>query len=86
MGIISRYVATTWLRLFLLCQGGFLAVYLILDFMEKLGRFLKAGAGFGLIGSFFLFKLPEMLGQTNALCRFNVNPAGPGDAFPQQAS
>jgi len=64
MGIISRYVATIWLRFFLLCQGGFLAVYLILDFMEKLGRFLKAGAGFGLIGSFFLFKLPEMLGQT----------------------
>ncbi len=64
MGIIGRYVATTWLRLFLLCQGGFLAVYLILDFMEKLGRFLKAGASFGLIGSFFLFKIPEMLGQT----------------------
>ena len=64
MGIISRYVATIWLRLFLLCQGGFLAVYLILDFMEKLGRFLKAGATFLLILRFFFFKIPEMVGQT----------------------
>ncbi len=53
-----------WLRLFLLCQGGFLAVYLILDFMEKLGRFSKAGASLGAILQFFLFKIPEMLGQT----------------------
>lgn len=64
MGILSRYVATTWLRLFLLCQGGFLAVYLILDFMEKLGRFLKAGATVVHIFKFFLFKIPEMIGQT----------------------
>ena len=63
-GVIDRYLATTWLRLFLLCQGGFLAVYLILDFMEKLGRFSKAGASFGAILQFFLFKIPEMIGQT----------------------
>ncbi|CAH2030968.1 LPS export ABC transporter permease LptG [Trichlorobacter ammonificans] len=64
MGIVSRYVARTWCRLFVVCQGGFLTVYLILDFMEKLGRFLKAGASFGQIGTFFLFKIPEMVGQT----------------------
>ncbi len=63
-GIVGRYLAGTWLRLFLLCQGGFLAVYLILDFMEKLGRFSKAGASLSAILQFFLFKIPEMLGQT----------------------
>ncbi len=63
-GIVGRYLAATWLRLFLLCQGGFLAVYLILDFMEKLGRFAKAGASVSAILQFFLFKIPEMLGQT----------------------
>ena len=63
-GIVGRYLAATWLRLFLLCQGGFLAVYLILDFMEKLGRFSKAGASLSAILQFFLFKIPEMLGQT----------------------
>ncbi|MCE1226687.1 MAG: LPS export ABC transporter permease LptG [Geobacteraceae bacterium] len=63
-GIVGRYLAATWLRLFLLCQGGFLAVYLILDFMEKLGRFAKAGASLSAILQFFLFKIPEMVGQT----------------------
>lgn len=64
MGIVSRYIAGTWLRLLLLCQGGFLAVYLILDFMEKFGRFIRAGASLGTILQFFLFKIPEMVGQT----------------------
>lgn len=63
-GIIGRYLATTWFRLFLLCQGGFLAVYLILDFMEKLARFSRAGASISAILQFFLYKIPEMVGQT----------------------
>lgn len=63
-GIVSRYLAATWLRLFLLCQGGFLAIYLILDFMEKFGRFIKAGGSLVAILQFFFFKIPEMLGQT----------------------
>ena len=64
MSIIGRYLAATWLRMFLLCQGGFLAVYLILDFMEKLARFSKSGASIVAILQFFLFKIPEILGQT----------------------
>lgn len=63
-GIAERYIAGTWFRLFLLCQSGFLAIYLIIDFMEKLGRFSKAGGSPSAILSFFIFKLPEMLGQT----------------------
>lgn len=63
-GLVSRYLAATWLRLFLLCQGGFLAVYLVLDFMEKLGRFVKAGGSLAAILKFFFYKIPEMVGQT----------------------
>ncbi|MGB4600469.1 MAG: LPS export ABC transporter permease LptG [Trichlorobacter sp.] len=64
MGIISRYIAGAWLRMLLLCQAGFLAVYLILDFMEKFGRFMRAGASFWIIVQFFLFKIPEMVVQS----------------------
>ncbi len=63
-GLVSRYLIATWLRLFLLCQGGFLAVYLVLDFMEKLGRFVKAGGSLAAILKFFFYKIPEMVGQT----------------------
>ena len=64
MSTISRYIAGAWLRMLLLCQAGFLAVYLLLDFMEKLGRFMRTGASFSAILQFFIFKLPEMVGQS----------------------
>lgn len=64
MTIVSRYITAAWLRMLLLCQAGFLAVYLILDFMEKFGRFMKAGASLWAMLQFFLFKLPEMVAQS----------------------
>ncbi len=66
MKIISKYIAVTWLRLMFLCQGSFVAVYLILDMMEKIPRFLRAGGAMGDILRFFVWKLPEMVGQTAA--------------------
>jgi len=66
MKIISKYIAFTWLRLMLLCQGSFLAIYLVLDMMEKIPRFLRAGGAMGDILRFFVWKLPEMFGQTAA--------------------
>ncbi len=64
MMIVSRYVAKAWLRMLLLCQAGFAVVYLVLDFMEKFGRFMKAGASAGALLQFYLYKIPEMVGQT----------------------
>ena len=49
-----------------LCQGSFVAVYLVLDMMEKVPRFLRAGGALGDILRFFVWKLPEMVGQTSA--------------------
>ncbi|HPX60258.1 MAG TPA: LPS export ABC transporter permease LptG [Deltaproteobacteria bacterium] len=64
MGILSRYIAQSWLRLFALCLGSFVSVYLVLDMMEKIPRFLRAGGALGDIAMFFVFKMPEMIGQT----------------------
>lgn len=64
MGILSRYIALTWLRLLALCLGSFLAVYLVLDMMDKVPRFLRAGGAAADILRYFVFKLPEMIGQT----------------------
>ncbi|GFE60438.1 LPS export ABC transporter permease LptG [Geobacter sp. AOG2] len=64
MSILSRYIAVTWLRLLALCQGSFVAVYLVLDMMDKIPRFIRAGGAGGDILRFFIWKLPEMIGQT----------------------
>jgi lipopolysaccharide export system permease protein len=39
-------------------------VYLVLDMMDKIPRFIRAGGSGGDIVRFFVWKLPEMFGQT----------------------
>ncbi len=64
MSIISRYITFTWLRLLLLCQSSFIAIYLVLDMMERIPSFLRYGGSVGKILAFFAWKLPEIFGQT----------------------
>lgn len=64
MSILDRYIAATWLRLFTLCLGSFVTIYLVLDMMDKIPRFIRAGGEAGDILSFFVCKLPEIIGQS----------------------
>lgn len=64
MSIISRYIARTWLRLLMLCLSGFIGIYLVIDLIEKIPRFLRAGGGAGDIAEYFIWKLPEMASRT----------------------
>ena len=64
MGILDRYIAIAWLRLMALCMGSFVAVYLVLDMMDKIPRFIRAGGSGVDIFRFFVCKLPEIVGQT----------------------
>jgi len=64
MSILDRYIAAAWLRLLALCLGSFVAVYLVLDMMDKIPRFIRAGGTAGDMVGFFVCKLPEMVGQT----------------------
>jgi lipopolysaccharide export system permease protein len=64
MSILYRYIAVAWLRLLALCLGSFVAVYLVLDMMDKIPRFIRVGGEAFDIILFFVCKLPEMVGQT----------------------
>ena len=64
MSILNRYIALAWLRLFALCLGSFVSIYLVLDMMDKIPRFIRAGGSSSDILHFFVNKLPEMAGQT----------------------
>lgn len=64
MKLLHRYLAIAWLRMLVLCQAGFLITYLLLDIMERFGRFMRSGASAGTMAQYFLFKLPEMVGQS----------------------
>ena len=64
MGIFDRYIARIWLRLLMLCLGGFVGLYLVIDLIEKIPRFLRAGGDAGDILQYFICKFPEMISRT----------------------
>ena len=64
MTLLDRYIAKTWVRLLSLCICGFIGLYLVIDMIEKIPRFLRAGAGSGDVLQYFIWKLPEMISRT----------------------
>ncbi len=64
MSILDRYIARTWLRLLSLCLSGFVALYLVIDLIEKIPRFLRADGAAGDILQYFIWKIPEMISRT----------------------
>jgi lipopolysaccharide export system permease protein len=67
MRILTRYVAKAYLRMLLLCMGAFIAIYLVVDFMEKIARFTRNGAQWQHIALFFIAKTPEIVSQAAPL-------------------
>lgn len=64
MGILDRYIAITWLRMLMLCLSGFVGLYLVIDLIEKIPSFLRAGGAVGDILQYFFWKFPEMISRT----------------------
>jgi lipopolysaccharide export system permease protein len=60
MGILFRYILWQYVKILLLCQIGLTTVYLVIDFFEKLRRFLKYDAEFIAMVTYFYFKIPEI--------------------------
>ena len=58
---IFWYVLGMFSRNFLLCLTMVLTIYLVVDFFEKLRKFLKYDAEFSLILSFFAYRIPEIV-------------------------
>lgn len=67
MNILTRYVARIYLKMLLLCMGAFLGIYLVVDFMEKIARFTRAGGRWIDIAAFFVSKIPEIVTQAAPL-------------------
>lgn len=63
MNILTRYILGIFFRLLALCTGAFTALYLIIDFIEKIRRFTRAKADISSIGTFFLCKTPTIISE-----------------------
>ena len=63
MNIITRYVAREFTLNFLLGLGAFSAIYLIVEFFERINAFLYNKATWPMMGAYFLNKLPSIVFQ-----------------------
>lgn len=63
MKIIDRYLIHEYLRNLLFITISFIALFLIIDFFEKIRMFLSNDATLGQMGSYFLFMIPMIVSQ-----------------------
>ena len=58
---LDRYVLRNFFEPFLICLGGFIAIWLIIDFSDNNNDFLQAHASFKMIAAFYLTQLPATI-------------------------
>jgi lipopolysaccharide export system permease protein len=61
--VVSTYISRELCKIVALCLGAFLAMYLIIDFFERIDNFLEAHLSLSTAGLYFLLKLPLILQQ-----------------------
>ncbi|MFH1681254.1 MAG: LptF/LptG family permease [Candidatus Eisenbacteria bacterium] len=61
MRILDRYVLSRYLLSLALALAAFLAIFVVLDLFEKLDDFLDQGVPLAVVGSYYLFRMPEIL-------------------------
>jgi lipopolysaccharide export system permease protein len=57
-GILDRYLARLFLRIFLMSLLWITALFTIVEFFDRVGTFVDAGASVGTVLRYFLFKIP----------------------------
>ena len=61
MSIINRYLAVNFLKVWGMALGGFIILFVAIDFMEKINKFLGEDIGIGTMGLYFLTQLPKVI-------------------------
>ncbi len=65
MKILTRHLATEFSQNFFLALGAFSAIYLIVEFVERINAFLVNKASLPMMGAYFLYKVPSILFQVS---------------------
>ncbi|MGQ0666782.1 MAG: LPS export ABC transporter permease LptG [Nitrospiraceae bacterium] len=60
MTILFRYILREYAKIFLMCFSGLLTIYLVIDFFEKVRRFLRFDSGVLAILTYFALKIPSI--------------------------
>ncbi|MFP4037770.1 MAG: LptF/LptG family permease, partial [Desulfobacteraceae bacterium] len=63
MKILSSYILKEFLKITLICEVVFVAIYLVVDFFQKMDNFMQVGASWTVMFSYFLYKTPFITAQ-----------------------
>jgi LPS export ABC transporter permease LptG len=61
MSLLDRYVLRNFLEPFILCFGGFMAIWLIIDVQDNFNDFMEARASFKQISYYYLTQVPQTI-------------------------
>ncbi len=67
MGILEKYFLREYLKIFSLALSALVIIYLLIDFFEKIRRFIEYGADPLPVLAFFSFKLPRIIFEVTPL-------------------
>ena len=68
MNLLKRYILLQFSKNIMTIMLSFIAIYVLIDFFEKIDNFMEKGKSFGLIAEFFLFNIPFILEQMGPVC------------------
>lgn len=65
---LDRYILNQFLRNIVILAFGFVSLYLLIDFFEKIDNFMEKGKPMGLALKYFLLNIPFILEQMGPVC------------------
>lgn len=68
MNLLNRYILHQFVKNILMIALSFVAIYLLIDFFEKIDDFTEKGKSMGLVLRFFILNIPFILEQMGPVC------------------
>jgi len=68
VNLLTRYILAQFVRNIVAITCAFLALYILIDFFEKIDNFMEKGKSLGLVLSFFLLNIPYIIDQLGPVC------------------
>ncbi len=68
VNLLTRYILGQFLRNIVAITMGFLALYILIDFFEKIDNFMELGKPLSMVGGFFLLNIPFIIDQLGPVC------------------
>ncbi len=66
--LLKRYILIQFCKNFLMLVLSFVAIYLLIDFFEKIDNFMEKGKSMALVWKFFLLSIPFIIEQMGPVC------------------